>query len=363
MTGFTPPGAAGVLPVTQRLIVRYAKRGRMRFASHRDVARAVERGVRRAGVPIAYSAGFTPHPKISYAGAAPTGTASEAEYLELCLTRRCAAPNVRERLNAALPDGIDVIEVTEDPATLAGLTLEASLWQVVLPGVPPQEAAAAVDEFLACEAIEVERLTSKGTRRMDARAPVISIKTETDRCAVDASHTGNAILRMVVRHVVPVVRPDDILAALRRATGLAPPSPPLVTRLVQGPFNAAVAGAGAISDVWWPTATSTEALGAGPGESSPGLPARGTAAGGLAPSGPLGPGRAPLPRGRGGPGGQVETTCHGGGTAQEMDTHQVGACNQFPRGADGPLRAPEPGNLTGDSPDARQRAARQRVRQ
>src|SRR6202044_3744476 len=99
--------------VTCQLIVRYAKRGRMRFASHRDIARAVERGVRRARLPIAYSAGFTPHPKISYAGAAPTGTASEAEYLEIALTSACPEPDVRDRLDAALPDGIDVIEVLE----------------------------------------------------------------------------------------------------------------------------------------------------------------------------------------------------------------------------------------------------------
>jgi len=85
------PDPARVLPITARVIVRYAKRGRMRFASHRDIARAVERGVRRAGLPVAYSAGFTPHPKISYAGAAPTGTASEAEYLEISLTEARAA--------------------------------------------------------------------------------------------------------------------------------------------------------------------------------------------------------------------------------------------------------------------------------
>ena len=58
----------------------------MRFASHRDIARAVERGVRRAGLPVAHSAGFSPHPKISYSGGAPTGAASEAEYLEISLT-------------------------------------------------------------------------------------------------------------------------------------------------------------------------------------------------------------------------------------------------------------------------------------
>src|ERR1035438_1393459 len=84
-----PPPA----PMVQRLVIRYAKRGRMRFASHRDIARGIGRGVRRAGLPVAYSAGFSPHPKISYAGGAPTGTASEAEYLEISLDRKSTRLN------------------------------------------------------------------------------------------------------------------------------------------------------------------------------------------------------------------------------------------------------------------------------
>lgn len=71
----------------QRIRLRYTKRGRLRFTSHRDFQRAFERALRRAEVPMAYSAGFTPHPKVSYANAAPTGTGSEAEYLEIALTQ------------------------------------------------------------------------------------------------------------------------------------------------------------------------------------------------------------------------------------------------------------------------------------
>jgi radical SAM-linked protein len=301
----------------------------MRFASHRDIARAVERGVRRAELPIAYSAGFTPHPKISYAGAAPTGTASEAEYLELSFTRACAVSDVRERLNAALPDGIDVIEVTEDPATLGALPLEASEWQVVLPGVPPAEAASAVAGFLGCRTLEVERLTSKGPRRVDARAAVITM--ETDRSAADGGDTGNAKLRMVVRHVIPAVRPDDILAALSSLAVLAPSSPPLVTRLAQGPL--------------------TDAVGTG------------AAAGGLTlPVSPQNAGAAAQPPVLGTPGGpQLETTRPGEPAAEPADAHRAGACDQLPRGAGGPAWAPAPGSLTGDSPDARERATRQRA--
>ncbi len=250
----------------------------MRFASHRDIARAVERGVRRACLPIAFSAGFSPHPKISYAAGAPTGAASEAEYLELALTRACAVPDVRDRLNDALPDGIDVIEVYElggNTHADSALRPEGSQWRVVLPGVDPGDAARAVQAFLAAPSVTVERLTSKGIRRLDARAAVVTL--ELDRRAAQEESPRRAILRMVVRHLTPAVRPDDILAALSimsegtvsegtlpggtvlddpapegtrsgavagaesgtgQAAGpaLVPSSPPLVTRLAQGPL-------------------------------------------------------------------------------------------------------------------------------
>ena len=85
-------------PPVQRLRVRYAKRGRARFTSHRDFGRAFERALRRAGVPMAYSSGFSPHPRISYANASPTGAASEAEYLEIGLASACDPDKVRVRL-------------------------------------------------------------------------------------------------------------------------------------------------------------------------------------------------------------------------------------------------------------------------
>src|SRR5947208_1398195 len=96
-------------PVVQRLRVRYAKRNRLRFTSHRDFARAFERALRRAELPMAYSAGFSPHPKVSYAGAAPTGVASEAEYLEIALARESDPSALRSALDAALPPCLDIM--------------------------------------------------------------------------------------------------------------------------------------------------------------------------------------------------------------------------------------------------------------
>jgi radical SAM-linked protein len=221
-------GESGGAPVTtQHLLVRYAKRGKMRFASQLDVARAFERGVRRAGLPIAHSAGFTPHPKISYAGGVPTGVASEAEYLSLTLTNRTEADAVLERLNAALPDGIDVIAVTEDSGGLPASRLTASEWHVALPGLSAMSVVPVVQKFLALTEAPVERLTSKGMRRMDARAAVVSLDVSDD------ANAGSQ-LRMIVRHTVPAVRPGDVLNALRDVSDVIPSAEPLMTRLAQG---------------------------------------------------------------------------------------------------------------------------------
>src|SRR5437764_11846701 len=121
-------------PVVQRLRIRYAKRGRLRFTSHRDFARAFERALRRAEIPMAYSAGFTPHPKISYVGASPTGVASEAEYLEIGLARELDVAQLLATLDAALPDGLDLVEaVVAGPGSLAE-PMQAADWPIQRPG-------------------------------------------------------------------------------------------------------------------------------------------------------------------------------------------------------------------------------------
>jgi radical SAM-linked protein len=133
------------------LRIKYAKRGRLRFTSHRDFQRAFERALRRAGVPMAYSAGFSPHPKISYAGAAPTGAASEAEYLEIAVTSRCDPATLARALDSALPAGLDVIEVVEAATPDLAGRLQAS-WRI-RPGCC-RSAVAAAARVLAAESVE-----------------------------------------------------------------------------------------------------------------------------------------------------------------------------------------------------------------
>jgi len=222
-------------PVVQRVRLRYAKRSRLRFTSHRDFARAFERALRRAEVPMAYSAGFSPHPKISYIGAAPTGVASEAEYLEIGLMREVDLEALRQALDGALPDGLDIIEAV--PAGPGGLAerIQASKWHIALPGVDVSELESAVSGFLARDEVMVERLTKDGRRHLDARAAVVSAVVSQ---GVDGGpDAGRAILDMVVRQVTPTVRPDDVLAALRVVAGLALEAAPISVREAQGPLD------------------------------------------------------------------------------------------------------------------------------
>jgi radical SAM-linked protein len=221
----------------QRIRLRYTKRGRLRFTSHRDFQRAFERALRRAEVPMAYSAGFTPHPKVSYANAAPTGTGSEAEYLEIALTAPRDPERLRVLLDESLPAGLDIIDAVE--ARTSGLAdrLKASVWELRLDGVEPAEAERAVALFDTAESVEVQRMTKNGVRTFDARPAVARLETLSSQ-ADRPTDQPCAILRLVVRHVTPAVRPDDVLSGLRAVADLAPPVPAAVTRLAQGLFDA-----------------------------------------------------------------------------------------------------------------------------
>lgn len=184
---------------------------------------------------MAYSAGFTPHPKVSYANAAPTGTGSEAEYLEIALTQHRDPDTLRELLNESLPPGLDITDAVE--ARTSGLAdrLTASVWELRLDGVADEDAERAVAAFLVAETVEVQRRTKNGMRTFDARAAVAELRAcpQPDRPADERC----AILRLVVRHVTPAVRPDDVLSGLRAVADLAPPVPAAVTRLAQGLFD------------------------------------------------------------------------------------------------------------------------------
>ena len=110
-TAAAPAERQGPRGPAPRVRIRFAKHGKVRFTSHRDVARIWERALRRAGIPIAYTEGFSPRPKLSFGLALSTGHESHGEYLDVAL-REAPEPVAVERLPArlgpVLPAGIDV---------------------------------------------------------------------------------------------------------------------------------------------------------------------------------------------------------------------------------------------------------------
>ena len=213
-------------PPVQRLRVKYAKRGRARFTSSRDFGRAFERALRRAGVPMAYTSGFSPHPRISYANSVPTGAASEAEYLEIGLAEVCDPARVGSALDTALPPGLDVVEVVVAPPGALADLLTGARWRIDLNGTSSAVLERAVARFLTAGSVLVERMTKNGLREFDARADVVSLAVE-----------GNSLL-LVLAHSTPLVRPDDVLSGLVRLTPEFWPSrPPIFTRLTQGTLD------------------------------------------------------------------------------------------------------------------------------
>lgn len=175
---------------------------------------------------MAYSSGFSPHPRISYANASPTGAATEAEYLEIGLAEVCDPGKVMDALNAVLPPGMVILAIAPSGGTSLADLLQASRWRVDLAGVDAVTLASAVSTLLAEDSVIVERMTKSGLRSFDARAAILYLSSEGTR------------LDLISRQEVPLVRPDDVVNALKKvAPGLENLGPGLLTRLEQGPLR------------------------------------------------------------------------------------------------------------------------------
>ncbi len=174
---------------------------------------------------MAYSSGFNPHPRISYANAAPTGAASEAEYVELGLGQACDPEKIRSALNEVLPTGFEIVAVAEArPESLTDL-LQASDWEMGMPGAAPAALQEAVGQLMASAECVVERMTKNGLRSFDVRVALLGLDVEAD------------LLRLRIVHQTPLVRPDDVRTALRTMAPGIPDTPPVLRRLRQGPLR------------------------------------------------------------------------------------------------------------------------------
>jgi radical SAM-linked protein len=154
--------------------LRFTKLGKVRWTSHRDVARMWERALRRAEVPVAYSEGFSPRPRLSFGLALSTGHESLGEYLDVDLADSVDVPSLPARLTPALPTGIDCVAALALPGGEASLqqAVSACTWEIELAGVGGTAAADAVAAALAAPSLIATR-TRKGHEVTDDLRPAI----------------------------------------------------------------------------------------------------------------------------------------------------------------------------------------------
>lgn len=154
--------------------LRFSKHGPVRFISHRDVARAFERAFRIAELPLAFTGGFSPHPKVSFGPALAVGYESDAEYLDLELTREVDGERLAALVTDGLPEGMAVTGVSAlaDRAPSLQEGVSALGYHVDLAGVTASDLGPIVEAFVAREAVEVT-VTRKGEERIDDIRPSV----------------------------------------------------------------------------------------------------------------------------------------------------------------------------------------------
>ena len=213
----------------QRLRLTFSKTGPTRFISHLDLARALERSLNRARIPVAYSQGFNRRPRMQLAAALPLGFASRCELVDIWLTESLAPEQVRQRIMAKIAPGIAVHAVAEVPLSEAALqtqTLSATYLATLLDPVDWRQLVQQIEDLMSSETIIRQRSRGKNRGSFDLRSHIIDLRLEPGE--------DEAVTLIMHLYLKPgkTGRPDEVLLAL----GLDP----LATRICRTEITLAV---------------------------------------------------------------------------------------------------------------------------
>ena len=210
-------GVSGAADVAARLRVRFAKLGRVRWTSHRDVARMWERALRRGRLPVAYTAGFSPRPQISFGLALPTGCESVAEYLDVAFDEEVSPDDLAATVGPLLPEGVSLVAAAVLEAGAASLQQEVTScsWHIEVPGVEMAEMEAAVARTMAAETLPVHRQRKGRAVTDDLRPSVLALEAQ-------SPHQGSPPVVTAELATFPRgVRPVELAEAMGLELGLA----------------------------------------------------------------------------------------------------------------------------------------------
>jgi radical SAM-linked protein len=191
----------------QRVRVRFGKSGTLRFVGHLDLAKTWERVLRRAQMPLEYTQGFNPRPRMQFAAALPVGVTSESEYLDIWLTERLGGQFPGDwigRLAATSPAGLQIYTLVEVPIKDAALPTQVTSSDYVITltatGLTPRDLESRVEALLARSTIE--RMGHK--KAYDLRPLILDLSVDPDGSLIARMKTGERANG----------RPDVLLEAL-----------------------------------------------------------------------------------------------------------------------------------------------------
>ena len=217
-----------------RIRLRFTKLGKIRFTSQRDVARMWERALRRAELPLAYTAGFSPRPQLSFGLALPTSCESLAEYLDVVLdgnrpeTAGVEVPGLPARLTRLLPEGIAVEEaaLVERRAVSLQQQVTSCSWTMRFGGVSRQELEEQVRSLLAAPAVPIVRERKGREEHDDLRPSVLALAVADDDqlSGSDRAGGGQGSVGVVAELATQPrgVRPIELVRGLIAVSGPSP---------------------------------------------------------------------------------------------------------------------------------------------
>jgi radical SAM-linked protein len=211
--------------VAERLRIRFTKLGKVRFTSHRDVARMWERALRRSGLEIALSQGFNPRPLLAFGLALPTGAESLAEYLDATLAGTPPADlgEFGSSLTEFLPDGLAVAALAVLQSAAGSLQQEVTScsWELEVLGVTASELARRVERLLDAPSVSVQRERKGRQFDDDLRPSVRSLGLFDPAHGIDATRGSSCWLSAETATHPRGVRPRELVEALGTDLALA----------------------------------------------------------------------------------------------------------------------------------------------
>lgn len=210
----------------QRLRITFTRGEEMKYITHLDLMRFWERALRRAALPIAYSEGFTPHAQISLAAPLPVGTTSEAELMDVFLSEHVMPKRFLADTSKQLPAGVSVVSAQEIGLALPAVQADVRFaeYDVDVPAVARDDAAVAVDHFLAATSVPWEHKREDEVRSYDIRPLVDRI----DVLEAESPAEGVTLHLRLRSDNQGAGRPEQVVAAL----GLPQPARIHRTKLV-----------------------------------------------------------------------------------------------------------------------------------